>query len=444
MRAPSLRIVRPIALVLSIAALSQGATTAQDKAPDATPWIQEQLPDLRTLYEHLHRNPEISFREVETSARMARELTEAGFEVTDHIGGLGVVGVLRNGEGPTLLFRADMDALPLGERTGLPYQSKIRTESPDGRVAGVMHACGHDVHMTNFVGTARYLSSHRDSWRGTLVFMAQPAEERSGGAQQMIDDGLFERFPRPDFALAMHVTHELPTGHVALRPGPAMANVESVDVTFHGRGGHGAAPHTTIDPLVIAARYVLDIQTIISRELTPTDPAVVTVGRIDGGTKHNIIDETCRLQITIRSFDLEVHEHIKEALVRKAEAQAMSAGAPEPELSFSEFTPVLYNDPDLHDEVRAAFVGSLGGSQVHTAEMVMTAEDFGRLGRAGVPSVMFRVGTIGTERWERLQSAGEQPAPLHSPLYYPEPNGSLTTALRATIAAVQHLLPPGR
>ncbi len=397
--------------------------------------------ELFAFYCDLHRHPELSFREVRTAARLAEALESAGLTVTRNVGGLGVVGVLENGEGPCVLLRADLDALPLGERTGLPFQSEQRIESPDGRVAGVMHACGHDVHMTSLWGTARYLATHRDAWKGTLVCIGQPAEERAGGAKAMLEDGLFERFPKPDAALAIHVTHELETGTIGYRAGPAMANVESVDVVLHGKGGHGAAPHLTIDPIVLAAKLILDLQTIPSRELNPTDPSVVTVGAIHGGQKHNIIEDRCELQITIRSYTPEVHEHIKEAIQRKARAVAASAGAPDPEIRFSEFTPALVNDPELVARVLPALRRVLGDDHVVLVSPVMTAEDFGRFGKAGIPIFMFRVGSIRPARMAALRQAGEEPPPLHSPFYWPDARETILTAVRSLSAAAIGLMP---
>ncbi|MFO1053543.1 MAG: amidohydrolase [Planctomycetota bacterium] len=425
--------IRALLLLIALAptlAAQIGADPLGDHAPA---WIE--------FYRDLHRHPELSFREAKTAEKLAAAFTAAGFEVTSHVGGTGVVAVLHNGEGPTLLLRCDMDALPVGERTGLEYRSEVRVEGDDGRVGGVMHACGHDLHMTALAATSTWLATHRESWRGTLVCIGQPAEERAGGAKAMLEDGLFERFPRPDYAVAMHVTPDLPAGTVGVRAGPAMANVESVDVTIHGRGGHGAAPHLTIDPIPIACRLVLDLQTIVSREIAPTSPAVVTVGSIVGGSKHNIIDDECRLQITIRSYDPQVHEHIKEAIVRKAKAAAASSGAGEPDVAFSEFTPAMVNDDRLTDRCRTAFRDELGAAAVVDVDAVMTAEDFGRLRLAGIPICMFRLGTTAPARLEAARRAGQPLAPLHSGGYYPDVEQCLPTAVRALASAALHLLP---
>lgn len=393
------------------------------------------------FYQDLHRHPELSFRETRTAEKLAVAFEAAGLDVSRHVGGLGVVGVLHNGRGKTLLLRCDMDALPIGEQTGLDYRSEMRVEGEGGRVAGVMHACGHDLHMTAVAAAATWLSEHRDRWSGTLVCIGQPAEERAGGAKAMLADGLFERFPLPDFAVALHVTPDLVAGMLGYCAGPAMANVESVDIVVRGRGGHGAAPHTTIDPVPIACRLVLDLQTIVSRELSPTAPAVVTVGSIQGGSKHNIIDSECRLQITIRSYDDDVHELIKAAIERKADAAAASSRAPAPEVAFSEYTPALVNDPELTATCVDAFRRELGADAVVEVDPVMTAEDFGRLRFAGIPIFMFRLGTISTERFAAATAAGVPVASLHTAGYWPDFEPSLRAAVRAYAAAALTLMP---
>ncbi len=310
-------------------------------------WVDQQAKSLNELYLDLHRHPELSYHEVETSKRMAQELSAAGATVTTDVGGHGVVGVMQNGDGPTVMIRTDLDALPVAERTNLPYASEVAVTDKSGRTVGVMHACGHDIHMTCWVGVARFFGSHLDQWSGQLVFVGQPAEERGAGAKAMIEDGLFERFPKPAYALALHVFPQIPAGCVAVRPGFAMANVDSVDITLHGRGGHGAFPHQAVDPIVEAARLVLDLQTIVSREVDPTEPAVITVGSIHAGTKHNIISDSCTLQLTVRSYTDEVRQLLLDAIRRKAQAAADSANAPPPTISVSEGTPALFNDEAL-------------------------------------------------------------------------------------------------
>ena len=294
---------------------------------------------------------------------MAKELRAIGVEVTERVGGNGVVGVLRCGDGPVVLLRADMDGLPVAEETGLPYASKIRAESADGRAIGVMHACGHDVHMSCLIGVARYLAANKDAYSGTVVFQLQPAEERSGGMDRMIADGLLTRFPRPAHAIALHTAADQPVGQVGLRAGPAMANVDSCDITLYGKAGHGAAPHMTIDPIVQAAKLVLDLQTIVAREINPVDACVITVGSIPGGQKHNIISSSCHLQLAIRSYTDEVRQQMLAAIKRKAKAAAVSVGAKEPKVEFSEGTPALQNDEDLTEAVWSGIASGLGASR---------------------------------------------------------------------------------
>lgn len=408
------------------------------QAPDA-PWVASQSEDLVALYRELHEHPELSFQERATAARIADELERAGLEVTRNFGGLGVVGLLRNGSGATGLVRADMDALPIAEDTGLPFASKIKATAGDGQPIGVMHACGHDVHMATFVGAARWFASHKSEWSGTLVFVGQPAEERAGGMRPLLAAGLLTKFPRPDWALALHCESTLPTGTVATRSGPLMASVDSVDVRFFGKGGHGAMPHLTIDPIVIAAEFVLAVQTIVSREVDPIEPCVVTVGAIRGGTKHNIVPDHCDLQLTVRSYREAVREQIKQALVRKAEALAIAARAPKPVVEFSEPSGPLVNDETVVAKVTAALRAALGAQNVVTAGQQMVAEDFGQLGAAGIPICMFRLGTIAPERLAKLTAEGKALA-LHTATYHPDAKESIDTGVRALVAAARGLL----
>jgi len=403
-------------------------------------WVTDQLPQLTQLYKDLHRHPELSFQEEQTAAKMAGLLRELEFEVTERVGGHGVVGVMQNGSGRTLLLRADMDALPVVEQTGLPYASQATAKDERGVTVGVMHACGHDVHMANLIGTLRYLAEHRDLWQGTIVAIFQPAEERGAGAKAMLEDGLFVRFPRPDYALAIHVSADMETGKVGYRAGYAMANVDSVDVTIQGRGGHGASPHTTIDPVVIAAQLVVDLQSIVSREINPVEPAVITVGSIQGGTKHNIIGDTCHLQLTVRSYTPEVRKHLLDGIRRKALAAAAGANAPEPTVSVSEGTPSLFNDPELTERVVDVLRDKLGDEKLEESEPSMGGEDFGRYGRAGVPIVMLRVGAVNAERLDEYKQEGVSPPSLHSPKFYPDFPETITTGVTAMTAASLDLL----
>jgi hippurate hydrolase len=429
---PTRKILAALSSII-FAALLPGQTPALE-ATDA------QLDGLEALYRHFHQNPELSFRETATAARLADELQKAGCEVTRNVGGQGLVGVLKNGDGPVLLLRADMDALPVAEETGLPYASKIRAEGEGGRAIGVMHACGHDVHMTCLVGAVQVLAQHREAWRGTLVCIGQPAEERAGGARAMLKAGLLERFPKPAFAVALHTSADLPTGQVGVRSGPTCANVDSCDITMLGRGGHGSTPHLAIDPIVQAASLVMELQTIVSREIDALDPAVVTVGAIEGGNKHNIIPDRCHLQVTLRSYSPKVREQLKKAVERKAKAVAQAHRAPEPLVEFSEPASALLNDPGLTARAAAAMRRALGEGNVVEVPPVMGAEDFGEFGQAGLPVCMFRLGTIAPERLQKLVAEGNVP-PLHSGRYWPDVRPSLRTGIRCLAAVAQELLP---
>ncbi|MEX0938149.1 MAG: amidohydrolase [Pirellulales bacterium] len=414
------------------------AAAARAEEPQA--WVEKNLPELVELYKHFHQHPELSFHEEQTALRLGEELKAVGAEVTQEVGGTGVVAVLRNGEGPTVMLRTDLDALPVVEETGVPYASTVRVEDERGAVVGVMHACGHDIHITNLIGVARYMAANKDRWQGTLVMIGQPAEERGAGARAMLDDGLFQRFARPDYAIALHVDSSLRSGDVGLRGGYSLANVDSVDITINGRGGHGAYPHATIDPIVIAARLVLDLQTIVAREIKPIEPAVVTVGSIHGGTKHNIIGDTCHLQLTVRSYSDQVRQHLYEAIQRKAKAAAASAGAPEPEIAISEGTPSLFNDEELAARMRGVFEQALGEAHVKDSEPSMGGEDFSHYGRAGVPILMFRLGAVNEARLNEYARQNQPPPSLHSPIFYPDPEPALKTGLVSMASAALDLL----
>jgi len=424
--------------LLGILALAAGNTFAETPLE----WVKGQTSQLTQLYEELHQAPELSFQEVKTAARMADQLRTLGLRVTTDIGGHGVVGVLENGEGKSLLLRADMDALPVVEQTGLSYASRVKVRDQRGATIGVMHACGHDMHMTNLVGAVGYLAGHRDLWRGTLIVMFQPAEERGAGAKAMIAAGLLTRFGRPDFALALHVAADAPAGTVGYRTGFAQANVDSVDITVRGRGGHGAYPHATVDPVVIAARLVLDLQTIVSREIKPIEPAVITVGSIHGGTKHNIIGDTCRLQLTVRSYSPQVRKQLIDAIRRKTLAAAASSDAPEPDISVSEGTPSLFNDPQLAERVLPALRRALGTENLEEVEPSMGGEDFGRLGRAGIPILMLKLGAVSPQRLDQYKRQAVEPPSLHSPKFYPDPEATIVTGVTTLAAAALELLEP--
>ena len=340
--------------------------------------------NLLELYKELHANPELSYQEFETSKKLASVLESIGYQVTRNVGGNGVVALLENGDGNTVMFRADMDGLPVEEKTGASYASKNRVKNLEGEEVFTMHACGHDVHMTVLIGVAEYLYKNKDTWQGKLLLVLEPAEEVSGGARNMIKDGLFTKFPRPDFNLAFHVSASLQAGKVGYLPGWAMANVDSVDITVKGLGGHGAYPHTTKDPIVIAANIVTQLQTIVSRQIAPTDPAVVTVGSIHGGTKHNVIPNEVKLQLTLRSYTDEVRNQTLSSIERIVRGSAISAGLTEeyfPVIEIKdEYTPAVFNNPSLVEEVQRSFVNTLGDDKVVQVSPVMGGEDFGMFG----------------------------------------------------------------
>lgn len=398
------------------------------------------------LYKHYHQHPELSFKEENTSKRMAEELQKIGYEVSTNFGGYGVVGVLKNGEGPTVMVRADMDALPLKEETNKPYASAVTTKDDSGAEVGVMHACGHDIHMTVWTGTARRLVELKDQWKGTLVFIGQPAEERGGGAKAMLADGLYEKFPRPDYALALHVNASLEAGKVAYCPKYSMANVDMVDISIFGEGGHGAYPHTTKDPIVLAARLIMDLQTIVSREISPLEPAVLTVGSIHGGSKHNIIPDEVKLELTLRSYSDEVRNALIEKIKRTCEGVAKSAGIPDDKLPTvfvrEEYCPALYNDPVLVERMKKTFEAAIGQQNVVPASPVMGGEDFSRYGREEpkVPIMLYWLGAVEPEKVATYRKGGAPLPSLHSSKFAPLPEPTIKTGVITMTAAVLDLL----
>ena len=402
--------------------------------------------DLNELYIDLHQNPELSFQEEETSQKLAQLLKDMGFEVTPEVGGFGVVAVFENGPGKTLMIRADMDALPLEEKTGAKYASKKKSINQVGAEVFTMHACGHDIHMTSLIGTAQNLIKMREDWSGTLVLNLQPAEERGSGARAMIRDGIFERFPRPDFNLALHVSADLPTGKVAYVPGWAMANVDSMDIIVKGIGGHGAYPHKTIDPIVLSAQLINNIQTIRSREISPLDAAVVTVGSIHGGTKHNIIPSEVTLQLTLRSYTDEVRNNTISSIKRISRGLADSVGLPEelyPVITLKdEYTPALYNNPEFTETIRLIAEEALGKENVIKSTPVMGGEDFGMYGRVEpkIPSVLFWLGAVNKKVYDRSKREDIELPSLHSPFFLPDYKPSIETGVKVTTAMAINIL----
>jgi amidohydrolase len=386
------------------------------------------------LYRHLHANPELSLQETRTARLLAAEARASGFEVSENVGGTGVVAVLRNGPGPVVMIRTDMDALPLVEATGWPFASRVRSINQDGRPVGVMHACGHDTHMAAWVATLRRLSLERRSWSGTLMMTAQPAEELGLGAKTMLADGLFQRFPRPDVVLAFHNSASLPAGVIGVNEGYALANVDSVDVLVRGKGGHGAYPHTTIDPIVLGARIVLALQTLVSREINPLEPAVVSVGSFTAGTKRNIIPDEALLQLTVRSYRPEIRRQLLEGIGRIARGEAIAAGVAEDRLPLvtitNESTPATYNTPELVQRFRALMGSRIGKDRLLTVDPVMAGEDFGRyrLSDPSIRSLIFWVGGVPSEQWRKHRSTGASLPSLHSPEWGPDYEAVIKTA----------------
>jgi len=392
----------------------------------------------------------LSGHETNTAALVAEEWRKAGFEVTTGLATNGLVGVLRNGAGPTVLLRTELDALPVKEKTGLPYASTVTIRNAQGQEMPVAHACGHDVHMTCLVGAARVLGQSKELWSGTLVLIGQPAEETGQGARAMLADGLFQRFPRPDFCLALHDSAELPAGMIACAPGWVRANADSVDIIIHGVGGHGAYPDKTKDPIVLAAQIVMGLQTIVSREVRPGEPAVVTVGSIHGGTRYNIIPDEVRLQLTVRSYTDESRRQIFDAIKRIARGQALAAGMPEnllPEVKGGkEFTPALWNSPELAQRLTGVFKAWFGETNVCAEQPSMGGEDFSEYGRTNpkIPIFMFRVGGVHPEAYAESQRTGQPLPSLHSPLWAPAPEPTITAGVTAMSAAVLDLMPPSK
>jgi amidohydrolase len=434
------------ALPLALLAVGAFAADAELKSAVAAR-IDAEYASLEALYQDLHAHPELSLMEEKTSARVAAELGAAGFEVAEHFGGYGVVAVLKNGRGPTVLFRSDMDALPVAEETGLPYASTVKSKDLTGREVPVMHACGHDIHMTSLIGSARVLAALKDRWSGTLVLVGQPAEEIGAGARAMLSEGLYRKFPKPDFALAFHDSATLPVGTVGMHDGPMMANVDWVDITVRGIGGHGAAPQSTKDPVVLAARIVLALQTIVSRETRPTDPCVVTVGSINGGTKPNVIPNEVKLQLTLRSYSEPVRAHTIEAIKRICRGEAIAAGLPDdlqPVVQVREdgATPAVYNAPELNRRLHGALAAWLGEEHVVTIDPEMIGEDFSLFGGTTehVPLCLFRVGAVDPVRLAESERTGVPLPSLHSSKFAPVPEPTLKTAITATTACVLELL----
>lgn len=423
----------------ALAACAASSALAQSAVPSAriVPLVDGMYPQLESIYKDIHANPELGFQETRTAAKLAAELRALGFEVTEGVGRTGVVALYRNGTGPTVMVRTELDALPMEEKTGLPYASKAKAQW-NGRETFVAHSCGHDIHMASWVGTARTLLALKDQWQGTLMFIAQPSEETVSGAKAMVEDGLFKRFPKPDYAFALH-TSPSPFGFVGYRAGPVTSASDSLEITFKGRGGHGSAPHATIDPIAIGARFVTDVQTVVSREKDPAEFGVVTIGAFQAGTAGNIIPDAAKLSGTIRSYKPEVRTKLLDGIRRTALASAAMAGAPEPEvrLGADSSTAAVTNNEAVVQRTVASLKAQFGDPKVVQVQPITASEDFSVFTDAGIPSMFFFVGVTDPKDVAESMKKGGKPLPFnHSPYFAPVPEPSIKIGVQAMTTAV--------
>jgi amidohydrolase len=437
------RVLRAGGALASIVGLTAAPAGAQRAAAVAAE-VRAAYPFAEALYLDLHRNPELSFQETRTAAKLAAELRALGYDVTTGVPRTGVVAVMKNGAGPTIMLRTELDALPVTENTGLPYASTVRSTNAEGADVGVMHACGHDVHMAALVGTARIMAGTRDRWRGTLLLIGQPAEETISGAKAMIADGLLTRFPRADVAIAVHDDARHPAGVIGLRAGPSLTNSDALVIKIFGRGGHGARPETTVDPIVIAARTVVTLQTIVAREISPFDQAVITVGMIHGGTKNNIIPDEVELQLTVRSFTDAVRQKLLAAIERVVKAESAAGNSPrEPTIVQAQGTRALVNDSALTARISGVLLRELGPDRVKDAPPEMASEDFSEFQHAGIPTLTMRIGAVAPAAYEAARKAGTELPSLHSALFAPDRQPTIETAILAEVLALRELMPVG-
>jgi amidohydrolase len=434
-------------LLLAAAILVLASPASAAALSDA---IKGDMPQLMTLYRDLHANPELSMQEVRTPAKLAAEVRKLGFTVTEKVGKSGVVAVMKNGPGPVLMIRADMDGLPVVEQTGLPFASKVRATARAGVETGVMHACGHDTHMAAWIGTAKRLAAMKDQWTGTLVMILQPGEETGEGAKAMLDDGLFTRFPKPGHVIAFHDAAAMPAGVIGVTPGYALANVDSVDISVRGVGGHGAYPQTTKDPIVLASRIVTTLQTLVSRENDPANPAVVTVGSFQAGAKHNIISDEARLQLTVRSYKPEVRKLLLDGIRRITRGEAIAAGLPEDRMPVvtireAEYTPATFNTEALSKRALELFTENFGAQRVMKVPAVMGGEDFSRyyLADNSIQSLIFWVGGTPRDQYQAAGGDASKLPSLHSPFWAPEAEAVIATATEALTLAALNVLKKG-
>src|SRR5215471_16558761 len=407
----------------------------------STKEVASVYPDAYSLYLDLHQNPELSMHETQTAAKLAARLRSAGYEVTEYVGGTGIVAILRNGSGSTIMLRTELDALPVEEKTGLPYASKVHAKDDSGHDVPVMHACGHDLHMASLVGTAEIMARSKNTWHGALVLVGQPAEETISGARKMIDDGFLTRFPKPDAVVALHVGNLLPAGKVGIAPGTYDANADSLRITIYGKGGHGSDPHTAIDPIVIAARTILALQTIPSREVKPGQMAVVTVGYIRAGTKNNIIPDQAEMGLTVRTYKAEVRKQVLAAITRVTKAEAAAAGAPkEPLIEHYESTDSVYNDPALAARLKGVLESALGKNNVVIVDPMTGSEDFSYFVEQGIPGFYFNLGGADPGKYAEAKASGTMLPSNHSSLFAPDVDPSLRTGITAEVAVLRNLL----
>jgi amidohydrolase len=417
----------------SLTAFAQTASSSKE--------VESVYPEARALYLDLHQSPELSSHETQTAAKLAARLRQIGYDVTEHVGGTGIVAILKNGNGPTVMLRTELDALPVEEKTGLAYASKVHAKDDAGRDVPVMHACGHDLHMASMLGTATLMAHSKETWHGTLMLIGQPAEETISGAKKMLDDGLLKRFPKPDVGVSLHVSNEFPAGDVGVGSGYRYASADSVRITIYGKGGHGSAPHTTIDPIVIAARTILSLQTIVSREIKPGETAVVTVGYVHAGTKNNIIPDQAELAITVRSFKPEVRKQLLASIARIAKAEATAGGAVrEPLIEHYEGTEAVYNDPALAQRLRTPLEAALGKANVMNAEPITGSEDYSYFIAEGIPSFYFGLGGAEPHAYAEAKATGTALPSNHSSLFAPDLEPSLHAGIVSEVAVLRNLL----
>ena len=423
--------------------------TAPASGAALTDAIHADMPQLMTLYRDIHAHPELSMQEVRTPALLAPQMRKLGFDVTEHVGKTGLVAVMKNGRGPVLLIRADMDALPVKEQTGLPFASQVTGKLPDGTVTPVMHACGHDTHITTWLATARRLAAMKDQWSGTLVMILQPGEEMGMGAEAMLDDGLFTRFPKPDTMLAFHDSASLPAGVIGVTKGYALANTDSVSIDVKGVGGHGAYPQNTKDPIVLASRIVVALQTLVSRENDPQQPAVVTVGVFHAGTKQNIIPDDAKLELTVRSYTPETRKLLLDGIARIARGEAIAAGMPEDKMPVvtvaDTYTPSTYNTEALSTHLISLFRQHFGDGRVVETKPIMAGEDFSRywLADKSKQSTIFWVGGVPQAKWDAVHGDTLKLPSLHSPFWAPDAEKVISTATEAMTVAALDVLKKG-